>query len=78
MVCHSLLQGNLPNPEIELVSLTSSELAGGFFGTRHYLGSPIATLQDSFKDSIKLNLCILKKRGGGTIVLCPVYGMSFQ
>ena len=29
----ALLQGNLPDPGIELVSLTSPALAGGFFTT---------------------------------------------
>ena len=28
---HALLQGNLPNPEIEPASLKSPTLAGGFF-----------------------------------------------
>ena len=32
--------GDPPNPGIELASLTSPALAGGFF-TRHHLGSPI-------------------------------------
>ena len=31
--CHFLLQGNLPNPGIEPVSLVSPELASGFFAT---------------------------------------------
>ena len=31
--CHFLLQGNLPDPEIEPVSLGSPALAGGFFTT---------------------------------------------
>ena len=31
MVCHALLQGNLPNPGIEPVSLVSPALTGGFF-----------------------------------------------
>ena len=31
MGCHFLLQGNLPDPGIKLVSLVSSALAGGFF-----------------------------------------------
>ena len=33
MSCHFLLQGDLPNPGIELVSLTSPALAGRFFTT---------------------------------------------
>ena len=31
--CHVLLQGSLPNPGIELASLKSLALAGGFFTT---------------------------------------------
>ena len=31
--CRALLQGNLPDPGIELLSLTSPALAGGFFTT---------------------------------------------
>ena len=31
--CHALLQGIFPNPGIELESLTSPALAGGFFTT---------------------------------------------
>ena len=31
--CHFLLQGNLPDPRIELESPESLELAGGFFTT---------------------------------------------
>ena len=31
--CHSLLQGNLPNPGIEPTSPASPALAGGFFTT---------------------------------------------
>ena len=31
MGCHALLQGNLPNPGIELTSLVSPARAGGFF-----------------------------------------------
>ena len=33
MGCHFLLQGNLPNPRIELLSLSSPALAGRFFTT---------------------------------------------
>ena len=31
--CHALLQGDLPNPGIEPISLVSPALAGGFFFT---------------------------------------------
>ena len=31
--CHFLLQGNLPDPGIEPISLASPALAGGFFTT---------------------------------------------
>ena len=33
MGCHALLQGHLPDPRIELVSLVSPTLADGFFTT---------------------------------------------
>ena len=35
-----LYQGDLPDPGIELVSLMSPVVAGGFFTTKHQLGSP--------------------------------------
>ena len=31
--CHAILQGNLPDPRIEFMSLTSAALANGFFTT---------------------------------------------
>ena len=33
--------GGLPNPEMEPASLMSPALAGGFFTTKHHLGSPV-------------------------------------
>ena len=33
---------DLPNPGIELTSLASPALAGGFFYQEHHLGSPVA------------------------------------
>ena len=33
MGCHALLQGNLPNPGLEPMSLKSPALAGGFLTT---------------------------------------------
>ena len=35
--CHFLLEGNLPDPGIELTSLMSPVLAGGFFTTKPYM-----------------------------------------
>ena len=54
MGCHDLLQGNLPNPGIEPVSLTSPALAGGFLTTN-------ATWEDkyyniTYKWSIKYDI----------------------
>ena len=41
MGCHALLQGNLPDPGIEPVSLTSPALAGGFFTTGDTWEAPL-------------------------------------
>ena len=41
---HFLFQGNLPDPGIELLSLTSLALAGGFFTTRTTWEVPIVCL----------------------------------
>ena len=41
MGCHSLLQGDLPDPGIEPASLISPALAGGFFTTSATWEAPI-------------------------------------
>ena len=38
--CHLLLQGTLPPPRIEFLSLASPALGGGIFVLLHHLGSP--------------------------------------
>ena len=45
MGSHFLLQGNLPDPGIKPMSLTSPALAGGFFTIR-------ATWQDYYKGNV--------------------------
>ena len=44
MGSHALLQGNLPNPGMKLVSLASPALAGGFFTSDWLFIAPESSL----------------------------------
>ena len=47
--CYALLQGNLPDPGIEPLSLTSPALAGRFFLPLVPLGKPRSTSTGTYK-----------------------------
>ena len=51
MGCYDLLQGNLPDPGIEPVSLVSPALAGGFFTSSPTSEAPLF--------DIRLHICLL-------------------
>ena len=55
--CHFLLQGNLPDPGIEPMSLVSPALAGGFFTSSATWGAPAFTRSQSSQQFL-LKLCL--------------------